>query len=39
MDDLRDYSEDGAYPAMLSPNRSFQTLPTWTKQEQVHMTG
>jgi len=28
MDDSRDYTKDGAYPEMLSTNRSFQTLRT-----------
>jgi len=35
MDDLRDHSEDGIYPDMLSANRSFQTLPTCTKQKTI----
>jgi len=39
MDDLRDYSEDGVYPEMHSPRRSFQALPTCTKLKQVRMIG
>jgi len=38
MDNFREYSENGVYPEMLSPNRSFQTLPTWKKQNQANMT-